>query len=79
MSARQQLPDRRASATVALECADPNYVATVSRFGDGRGKPIFSSRIRFIATLGFPRRRRWRDPFTADLFRLERRLIGGAP
>jgi hypothetical protein len=43
-------------------------------------KPIFSSRIRLIGIQGFRRRRRWRAPFTASIFQVERRLlVGGAP
>lgn len=36
MPGRQRLPNRRASETFALECAGLNYVATVSRFTNGR-------------------------------------------
>jgi hypothetical protein len=41
--ARQQLPNRRASETFALECAGLRYVATISRFPDGRLGEIFLS------------------------------------
>jgi hypothetical protein len=40
---RQRLPNRRASETFALECAGIRYVATVSRFADGRLGEIFLS------------------------------------
>lgn len=43
MTARQRLPNRRASETFALECAGLAYVATVSRFPDGRLGEIFLS------------------------------------
>jgi hypothetical protein len=43
------------------------------------GKPIVSYRLRLIGILGFPRRTRWRDPFTAAIFRRERRQLGAAP
>ena len=38
---RQRLADRRASETFALECAGLSYLATVSRFADGRLGEIF--------------------------------------
>lgn len=40
---RQRLPNRRASETFALECAGLSYVATISRFDDGRIAEIFLS------------------------------------
>jgi hypothetical protein len=42
-------------------------------------RPVFATRIRLITILGFPRRRRWRPPFTASIFQVERRLLGVAP
>ena len=42
MTARQRLPNRRGSETFALRCA-MTYVATVSRFDDGRIAEIFLS------------------------------------
>ena len=36
MSARERLPNRRASETFAFECAGLRYVCTVSRYSDGR-------------------------------------------
>jgi hypothetical protein len=41
MTARQRLPNRRANETFALECAGLSYVATISRFDDGRIGEIF--------------------------------------
>jgi ribonucleoside-diphosphate reductase alpha chain len=41
MIARARLPNRRASETFALECAGLSYIATVSRFEDGRLGEIF--------------------------------------
>jgi ribonucleoside-diphosphate reductase alpha chain len=41
MNARRRLPDRRASETFTLECAGLSYVATISRFADGRLGEIF--------------------------------------
>jgi hypothetical protein len=41
MSARTRLQNRRASETFDLECANLAYVATVSRFDDGRLGEIF--------------------------------------
>jgi ribonucleoside-diphosphate reductase alpha chain len=41
MTARQVLPNRRASETFAVECGGLAYVATVSRFPDGRMAEIF--------------------------------------
>jgi hypothetical protein len=41
MSTRERLPDRRASETFSLECAGLSYVATISRFDDGRIGEIF--------------------------------------
>src|SRR5690349_8801579 len=41
MSNRQRLPDRRGSETFTLQCAGLNYVATISRFADGRLGEIF--------------------------------------
>src|SRR5213079_99576 len=38
---RQRLPDRRSSETITLECAGLEYVATISRFDDGRLGEIF--------------------------------------
>jgi hypothetical protein len=40
---RQRLPNRRASETFALESAGLAYVATISRFEDGRIAEIFLS------------------------------------
>jgi hypothetical protein len=40
---RHRLANRRASETFALECAGLNYLATVSRFPDGRLGEIFLS------------------------------------
>jgi ribonucleoside-diphosphate reductase alpha chain len=40
---RQRLANRRASEIFALECAGLNYLATVSRFPDGRIGEIFLS------------------------------------
>jgi ribonucleoside-diphosphate reductase alpha chain len=40
---RERLPNRRSSETFALECAGLNYLATVSRFPDGRLGEIFLS------------------------------------
>jgi hypothetical protein len=42
-------------------------------------KPVLSYRLRLIGIRGFRRRRRWRDPFTAAIFRVERRELGVAP
>jgi hypothetical protein len=39
--ARERLPNRRASETFSLQCAGLSYVATVSRFDDGRIGEIF--------------------------------------
>jgi hypothetical protein len=62
---------------------EPAYTKPSIEFkGDNNAqycKPIFSSRIRLIAVLGFRRRRRWRPPFTATVFEIERRLLGMAP
>jgi hypothetical protein len=38
---RRRLPDRRGSETFSLECAGLAYVATISRFDDGRLGEIF--------------------------------------
>ena len=38
---RQRLPDRRASETFNVQCAGLSYVATISRFDDGRIGEIF--------------------------------------
>ena len=38
---RTRLPDRRASETFSLECAGLEYIATISRFDDGRLGEIF--------------------------------------
>jgi hypothetical protein len=43
MSERQRLADRRASETFSLECAGLHYVATISRFDDGRIAEVFLS------------------------------------
>jgi len=43
LTARQRLPNRRGSETFALRCAGLTYVATVSRFDDGRIAEIFLS------------------------------------
>jgi hypothetical protein len=40
---RERLPDRRASETFALQCAGLNYIATISRFNDGRISELFLS------------------------------------
>lgn len=42
-AARERLPNRRQSETFSLECAGLSYVATVSRFEDGRIGEIFLS------------------------------------
>lgn len=46
MTARQRLRNRRASESFALECAGLKYVATVSRFDDGRIAELFLSNHR---------------------------------
>jgi hypothetical protein len=46
MTPRARLPNRRACETFALECAGLRYVATVSRFDDGRLAEIFLSNHR---------------------------------
>jgi hypothetical protein len=38
---RERLPDRRPCETFGLECAGLKYVATISRFSDGRIAEIF--------------------------------------
>ena len=43
MTARQRLPNRRLSETFALACNDLTYLATISRFPDGRLAEIFIS------------------------------------
>jgi hypothetical protein len=43
------------------------------------GGPVVSSRLRFIGTLGFRRRRRWLAPFSTAVFGLERGLLATAP
>jgi hypothetical protein len=42
-TARQRLPNRRPSSTFALECNGLSYVASISRFSDGRLAEIFIS------------------------------------
>jgi hypothetical protein len=42
-AARQRLPNRRASESFGLECNGLKYVATISRFDDGRIAEIFLS------------------------------------
>jgi hypothetical protein len=41
MTARERLPDRRASVVFELEIHGLHYTATVSRFADGRPAEIF--------------------------------------
>jgi hypothetical protein len=41
MSAREYLPNRRASETFELECAGLKYTCTVSHYRDGRLAEIF--------------------------------------
>jgi ribonucleoside-diphosphate reductase alpha chain len=41
MSERQRLLNRRASESFAFQCGRMNYVATISRFDDGRVAEIF--------------------------------------
>jgi ribonucleoside-diphosphate reductase alpha chain len=43
MSTRQRLPNRRASETFSFDCAGLPYVATISRFDDGKLAEIFIS------------------------------------
>ena len=43
MNTRQRLPNRRPSETFALECDGLTYLATISRFADGRLAEIFIS------------------------------------
>lgn len=38
---RERLPNRRANETFRLECAGLAYVATISRFSDGRLGEVF--------------------------------------
>ncbi len=42
-AARTRLPNRRPSETFALECNGLSYLATISRFHDGRLAEIFIS------------------------------------
>jgi hypothetical protein len=46
MTARERLRNRRASETFSVECNGLTYVATVSRFDDGRIAEIFLSNHR---------------------------------
>jgi hypothetical protein len=68
---------RRKSAPNAT--TDIEFQAVVIAAGDNYnrryGKPIVSTRLRLIAVLGFRRRRRWRAPFCASVFALERRFL----
>ena len=41
MSQRDRLPNRRASESFAFQCGRMSYVATISRFDDGRLAEIF--------------------------------------
>ena len=41
MTARERLPNRRASETFSFLCNDLKYLATISRFPDGRPAEIF--------------------------------------
>ena len=43
MSERRRLPDRRGSETFSLQCGGLPYIATISRFGDGRLGELFLS------------------------------------
>jgi hypothetical protein len=43
MTARARLPNRRSSETFEIECAGLRYLATISRFSDGRLGEIFLS------------------------------------
>jgi hypothetical protein len=43
VTSRTRLPNRRASESFTLECAGLSYIATVSRFDDGRIAEIFLS------------------------------------
>jgi hypothetical protein len=42
-AARERLPDRRPSETFSFECNGLRYLASVSRYGDGRLAEIFIS------------------------------------
>jgi hypothetical protein len=42
-AARERLPNRRASEQIAFECGGFKFVATISRFPDGRLAEIFIS------------------------------------
>ncbi len=46
MTIRQRLLNRRFSETFGLECAGLKYVATISRFDDGRLAEVFLSNHR---------------------------------
>jgi hypothetical protein len=41
MTARERLPNRRASETLEFECGALRYTCTVSRYGNGRLAEIF--------------------------------------
>jgi ribonucleoside-diphosphate reductase alpha chain len=43
MSVREHLPNRRPSETLAFECNGLSYLASISRFADGRLAEIFIS------------------------------------
>jgi hypothetical protein len=43
MTERERLPNRRPSETFAFQCAGMDYVASVSRFANGRLAEIFIS------------------------------------
>jgi hypothetical protein len=49
---RQRLPDRRSSETFAVESGGLAYVATVSRFPDGRVAEIFLTNHKAGSTAG---------------------------
>jgi hypothetical protein len=57
------------------------HLDTKSNIGfqaDNNGRYVVSSRLRFIRTLGFPRKGR-RNPFSAAVFALIRRELAPAP
>jgi hypothetical protein len=56
MTARDRLPNRRASTTFSFECNALRYLATVSFFSDGRLAEIFISNAKAGSHSDLPRR-----------------------
>ena len=70
-------PKKRAGAKWHSQPAqqENSNVSELQYWRHGGKHPIVSNRIRLIGIFGFHRRRKWQQPFTTSVYRIERREL----